>query len=146
MTLKKLNSNSNSLTLKKLNSNSNSLTLQKSNSKSNSSITCERIQIQIQNLNSIHPPFYTKDSKRILLFAPSKSQSRCRRCVLAHRSQGLREGGSGGTPYPGPGLGGAGLKGPGRVQVSACYVLVWYHNTVIKLAYSKNIGQPLQYW
>ena len=33
--------------------------------------------------------------------------------------QGLREGGSGGTSYPGPGLGGPGLKGPGSVQVSA---------------------------
>ena len=63
------------------------------------------------------PTFYTKDSKRILQFAPTKSQSRSRRCVLANRSQGLREGGSGGTSYPGPGLGG--LKGPGRVQVNA---------------------------
>ena len=34
-------------------------------------------------------------------------------------TQGLREGGSGGTSYPGPGLGGPGLKGPVRVQVSA---------------------------
>ena len=68
MTLKKLNSNSltlkklnsNSLTLKKLNS--NSLALQKSNSNSNSSITRERIQIEIQSSNSIqtyfsHPRF-----------------------------------------------------------------------------------------
>ena len=93
LTSKKLNSNSNSLTLKNQNSNSNSLTLQKSNSNSNSSITCERIQIQIQNSNSIQPPlFYTQDSKRILQFASSKSQSRSRTCVLAHRSQGLREG------------------------------------------------------
>ena len=45
MTVKKLNSNSNSLTLKKLNL--NSLILQKSNS--NSSIIRERIQIQIQS-------------------------------------------------------------------------------------------------
>ena len=30
------------------------------------------------------PTFHTKDSKRILQFAPSKSQSRSRRCVLAH--------------------------------------------------------------
>ena len=74
LTLKKLNSNS--LTLKKLNSNSNSLTLPKSNS--NSSIIRERIQIQS------NPTFHTKDSKRILQFAPSKSQSRSRRCVLAH--------------------------------------------------------------
>ena len=63
------------------------------------------------------PTFYTKDSKRILQFAPSKSQSCSRRCVLVNRSRGLREGGSGGTSYPG--LGGAGLKGPGRVQISA---------------------------
>ena len=34
-------------------------------------------------------------------------------------AQGLRDGGSGGTSYPGPGLGGPGLRGPGRVQVSA---------------------------
>ena len=34
-------------------------------------------------------------------------------------TQGLREGGSGGTSFPGPGLGGPGLKGPRRVQVSA---------------------------
>ena len=34
-------------------------------------------------------------------------------------SQGLREGGSGGTSYPGPGLGGPGLRGPGRVEVIA---------------------------
>ena len=33
--------------------------------------------------------------------------------------QGLREGSSGGTSYPNLGLGGPGLKGPGRVQVSA---------------------------
>ena len=33
--------------------------------------------------------------------------------------QGLQEGGSGGTSYPGPGLGGPELKGPGTVQVSA---------------------------
>ena len=76
--------NSNSLTLKKPNSltlkklNSNSLTLQKSNS--NSSITRERIQIQIQS----KPTFHSKNSKRILQFAPSKSQSRSHRCVLAH--------------------------------------------------------------
>ena len=68
LTFKKVNSNS--LTLKKLNSNSNSLTLQKSNSNSISSITRERIQIQIQS----NPTFYTKDSKRILQFPPSKSQ------------------------------------------------------------------------
>ena len=35
------------------------------------------------------------------------------------RQQNLRKGGSGGTSYPGPGLGGSGLKGPRRVQVSA---------------------------
>ena len=34
-------------------------------------------------------------------------------------NQGLREGGSGGTSYLGPGLGGPRLKGPGRGQVSA---------------------------
>ena len=34
-------------------------------------------------------------------------------------SLGLRLGGSGGTWYPGPGLGVPVLKGPGRVQVSA---------------------------
>ena len=39
--------------------------------------------------------------------------------LLHTSSQGLREGGSGGTLYPGPGLEGAGLKGPGRAQVSA---------------------------
>ena len=41
--------------------------------------------------------------------------------LLTHSSysRGLQEGGSGGTSYPGPGLGGPGLKGPGRVQVSA---------------------------
>ena len=63
---KKLNSNSNSLTLKNQNSNSNSLTLQKSNSNSNSnsSITCERIQIQIQNSNSIQPPLFTPKIQR----------------------------------------------------------------------------------
>ena len=33
--------------------------------------------------------------------------------------QGLREEGSGGTSYSGPGLGGTELKGPGRGQVSA---------------------------
>ena len=33
--------------------------------------------------------------------------------------QGLREGGSGGTSYPGPGVGGPGLRGPGRVEVVA---------------------------
>ena len=33
--------------------------------------------------------------------------------------QGLREGGSGGTSYPGPGPGGPGLRGPGRVEVVA---------------------------
>ena len=72
LTLKKLNSNSNSLTSKTLNSNSltlknqnsNSLTLQKSNSNSNSSITCERIQIQIQNSNSIQPPLLTPKIQR----------------------------------------------------------------------------------
>ena len=131
MTLKKLNSNSNSLTSKKLNSNSNSnsltlknqnsnsnsnsLTLQKSNSNSNSSIIRERIQIQIQNSNSIQPPlFYTQDSKRILQFASSKSQSRSHRCVLAHRSQGLREGVQGVHRTRARAQG-----GPGRVQVSA---------------------------
>ena len=64
LTSKKLNSNSNSLTLK--NQNSNSLTLQKSNSNSNSnsSITCERIQIQIQNSNSIQPPLFTPKIQR----------------------------------------------------------------------------------
>ena len=67
--------NSNLLTLKKLNS--NSLTLQNSNS--NSSITRERIQIQS------NPTFHTKDSKRILQFARSKSQSCTGKCVLAHR-------------------------------------------------------------
>ena len=70
LTSKKLNSNSNSnsLTLKNQNSNSNSnsLTLQKSNSNSNSnsSITCERIQIQIQNSNSIQPPLFTPKIQR----------------------------------------------------------------------------------
>ena len=39
--------------------------------------------------------------------------------VSKRRKQGLREGGSGGTSYLGPGLGEAGLKGPRRVQVSA---------------------------
>ena len=34
-------------------------------------------------------------------------------------TQGLREGGSGGTSYPGPGLGGPGLRGAGRVEVVA---------------------------
>ena len=33
--------------------------------------------------------------------------------------QGLREWGSGGTSYPGPGLGGPGLREPGRVEVVA---------------------------
>ena len=47
--------------------NSNLLTLQTSNS--NSSKTGERIQIQS------NPTFHTKASKRILHFAPSKSQS-----------------------------------------------------------------------
>ena len=60
------------------------------------------------------PTFYTQDSKRILQFASSKSQSRSRRCVLAHRSQGLREGFRG-YIVPGPGPRGR----PGRVQVSA---------------------------
>ena len=121
LTLKKLNSNSNSnsLTLKNQNSNSNSnsLTLQKSNSNSNSnsSITCERIQIQIQNSNSIQPQlFYTQDSKRILQFASSKSQSRSRSCVLAHHSQGLREGVQGVHRTRARAQG-----GPGRAQVSA---------------------------
>ena len=35
-----------------------------------------------------------------------------------NHTQGLREGGSGGTSYPGPSLGGPGLKGPVRVRVS----------------------------
>ena len=39
-----------------------------------------KFKIQIQS----NPTFHTKDSKRILQFAPSKTQSRCRRCVLAH--------------------------------------------------------------
>ena len=39
--------------------------------------------------------------------------------VLAKCKQGLREGGSGGTLYPRPGLGGPGLRGPGRVEVVA---------------------------
>ena len=72
--------------------------------------------------NSIQPPFYTKDSKRILLFAPSKSQSRCHRCVLAHRSQGLQEGGSGGTSYPG--LGGPGSRGPEEFRFPR--IKFWY--------------------
>ena len=36
---------------------------------------------------------------------------------IKNHKQGLREGGSGGTSYPG--LGGPGLRGPGRVQVPA---------------------------
>ena len=39
-----------------------------------------KFKIQIQS----NPAFYTKDIKRILQFAPRKSQSRSRRCVLAH--------------------------------------------------------------
>ena len=45
-------------------------------------------------------------TRRCILFSPTRAQSR-------------REGGSGGTLYPGPGLGGPGLKWTGRVQVSA---------------------------
>ena len=58
------------------------------------------------------PTFDTQDSKRILQFASSKLQSRSRRCVLAHRSQGLREGVQGVHRTRAQG-------GPGRVQVSA---------------------------
>ena len=39
-----------------------------------------KFKIQIQS----NPTFRTKDSKRILQFAPSKSKSRSRKCVLAH--------------------------------------------------------------
>ena len=38
--------------------------------------------------------------------------------VLPHQ-QGLREGGSGGTSYPGLGLGGPGIRGPRRIKVVA---------------------------
>ena len=63
--------------------------------------------------NSIQPPlFYIQDSKRILQFASSKSQSRSRSCVLAHHSQGLREGVQRVHRTRAQG-------GPGRVQVSA---------------------------
>ena len=109
--MKKLNSNSNSLNLK--NQNSNSLTLQKLNSNSNSSITCERIQIQS------NPAFYTKDSKRILLFAPSKSQM----CMSASQS-GPARGGLGGTSYLGPGLGGSGSRGPKQFRFPR--IKFWY--------------------
>ena len=42
-----------------------------------------------------------------------------RKCNSNTSCHGLREGGSGGTLYPAPGLGRPGLKGPGRDQVSA---------------------------
>ena len=41
----------------------------------------------------------------------------CKQCM--NYRQGVREGGSGGTSFPGPGLGGPEFKGPGGVQVSA---------------------------
>ena len=68
------------------------------------------------------PTFYTKDSKRILQFASSKSQSCSHRCVLANHSQGLREGGSGGTSYPG--LGGG--RAQGARKSSDFRVKFWY--------------------
>ena len=42
--------------------------------------------------------------------------------------QGLREGGSGGTSYPGMGLGGPGLREPGRVQVPALRCIGLFFN------------------
>ena len=56
-------------------------------------------------------PFFT--NQKIVL--PRPRTGNFRRLV----GLGLRDGGSGGTSYPGPGLGGAGLKGLGRAQVSA---------------------------
>ena len=61
--------------------------------------------------------FYTKDSKRILQFAPGKSQSQM--CISESQS-GPARGEFRGYIVPGPGpKGGAVLKGPGRVQVFA---------------------------
>ena len=66
---------------------------------------------------------------------------------LTEEARACEKGGSGGTSYLGPGLGGPGLKGHGRVQVFVLsFGIAPYSNTTINLAYSKNIGQPIQYW